>query len=98
MSKTTQEASKQSFIMLNNSNSKDVWKVRILLALRCIGEGNKSQITKEINRLIPYINASEENVHKRMSELVKMGLVKDTGRMIISEVTGRSQTIWRLKV
>lgn len=99
MKKTiTQEASSQSFAMLTASGNQNVWHIRILLALRSIGQGNKSDITKEINRLIPNSHTTEERVHKRMSELVERNLVEDTGKLKLSLTTGRKQTVWMLKL
>lgn len=66
-------------------------QVKIMRALcRLKGErGIKTQIAQKLKM-------PEEQIHKRLSELLKKGIIEKTGRMFISKRTGKWQNEWQL--
>ena len=72
------------------SGSIGTWHQRILEALQWIHYGTKGQLAE-------MLDATEEQVHKRLSELAKKGEIIKTKKTRRSVNTGQKQTIWALK-
>lgn len=65
------------------------WHTRIITAMEFIQYGTKGTLAE-------MLNASEEQVHKRLSELARKGEIVKTSKHRRSEKTGQKQTVWAL--